>query len=341
MVVSPASPEQSAPAGHGRPLRGANLLLVVLGLATWGGCTLLGFPQFLEIKDKAMEAQTKAHIRIIWVALERYAVEHGGYPLWLLGGHPSDPNTTPMATVFNPYCPPTCGDGDALLLWGFLREYPSNPFFVGSSGRQISIPPLTWEAAGKPTPSCIGSPTNEAVRERVGGRRVGGPDMTNMFEVTEGGYACGPGGEPLGPYLSRGWSGHPPPPPLPPADGSVDCTRQICRSPRAYQRVYMPGQFLYTPWFENGAGTPWGHWPALADGYHIAGYGSVGNPGLDVYDWTGDMGQGIRWCVGEGVEGPCPSGGPDGEPDGILVLLYSRLAGDSLPEPKSPGVPGE
>lgn len=318
--------EESAPANptvpaSGRPLGGPALAWVLLVLAAGGVYYLKSLPPNY-FPGKAREAQVKQNLLIIQTALERYAVENAGYPLWLLGGHPTDPNTTPVSAVFNPFCPPYCGDGDALMLWGFVSQYPDNPIlrYTHLSG----MPWVRWSGAGDSPPPCLGSPTSRPIGGGAGGRRIGGTMGNIMWDVTEGSFACGPAGEPLGPYLSRGWNGHPPHPPLPPQDGSVNCTTQICRSRRGYQRPFMPGNFLYVPRFANGPGEPWGHWPALADGYYLAGYGAVTNPGLDTHNWAGDFGQGIHWCVGEGEVGACPDGGPDGERDGIILVLSSE-----------------
>ena len=190
--------------------RGFTLIELLVVIVIIGILVAIALPNFIKIKEKAFEAQVKANLRIIWIALERYGTEHDGkYPSWLLGGDPSDPNTTVLAARFNIYCPPYCGDGDSLLLYGYLASFPENPFVAAASGLQFSIPPLTWRNAdGSAIPGfnegdgivCHSSPTDHAIGGGSNaGRRVGGPGSKQMFDVTEGLYGCtrnGTGGGP-------------------------------------------------------------------------------------------------------------------------------------------------
>ena len=330
--------------------QGFTLIELLVVIVIIGILVAIALPNFIKVKEKAFEAQVKANLRIIQIALERYAVEQDGkFPAWLLGGHPSDPNTTVLAAVFNPYCPPTCGDGDALLLYGYLSAYPDNPFVQAAGGRQFSIPGLTWRAAdGSAIPgfresdgsrACYSSPTDWAIGGGNAGRRVGGLGGTYMFDVSEGLYGCTLRGTGGGPARARGWQGHPPPPPLPAQNSGVNCTTQMCQTTRQYQRTYMPGNFYYYPIFNTWplhAFAAWMGTPPL--GYHLAAYGAVGNRGHDIYDATGDFRENTLFCEGDiprtDVDNDgrtdCKDAnisdlynGPDGQPDGVTVFLSS------------------
>jgi prepilin-type N-terminal cleavage/methylation domain-containing protein len=338
--------------------RGFTLIELLVVIVIIGILVAIALPNFIRVKEKAMEAQVQANLRVIRVAAERYATEHDGkYPYWLLGGHFLDPNVSPMGPVFNPFCAQGfCGDGDALVIWGFLSNYPKNPFVSAGAAQNFSIPGMTWQNSdGSSIPGwsnsnsgqgndCFSSPTIAAQTgggNLSAGRRVGGPESDRMFDVSEGLYGCRGDGRPGGPGASRGWQGHPPPPPLPDQNSGVNCSNQMCATTRRYQQPFMPGNFYYYPIYGQMPLHTGGAWQGTAPyGYHFAAYGAVSNRGHDVYDATGDYRENTVFCEGDipynDVDGDnrldCKDSrysdiynGPDGTPDGVITVMSSGV----------------
>ena len=61
--------------------KGFTLIELLVVIVIIGILIAIALPNFIRVKEKAMESQVKSNLRVIQVALERYATEHDGkYP---------------------------------------------------------------------------------------------------------------------------------------------------------------------------------------------------------------------------------------------------------------------
>jgi prepilin-type N-terminal cleavage/methylation domain-containing protein len=299
--------------------RGFTLIELLVVIVIIGILISLALPNYVKAKDKAKEAQVLASLHVIQTALERYAVDNGGtFPMWLLGGDWSDYNTVEGASpVFCPGLNRPCGDGDSILMDGYLNSYPKNAFASGmASGRQFLVldcpKPVVRTGTGTGRrviyAFCRGGTGYNGQYNNIplsgsgegSGRRVGGVGGFKMWDVSEGLYGAigfpdgsafttGGGGGWFVTGRGRGWAGHPPFGPLPQC--APNDTRPECQNKRTltrYLHPYLLGNFYYYSLmrfhrvFINSIG---GEVP----GYILAGYGSVYNRGYDYYDVWGDF----------------------------------------------------
>lgn len=120
-------------------------LLVVITII--GILASIALPNYIKAKDKAREAEVKAGVHCIQIALERYATDHSGqYPKMIWGGDekgwstipgigcrtmwdghvPYDPNTDNNATAIPPF--------DPLIHLGYISSYPRCAFLNDGEG---------------------------------------------------------------------------------------------------------------------------------------------------------------------------------------------------------------
>ncbi|MHA2636228.1 MAG: type II secretion system protein [bacterium JZ-2024 1] len=180
-------------------------------------------------------------------------------------------------------------------------------------------------------------------------RRVGGDLGDLMWDVSEGFYgdfSFSPYSDPIisppnnWQVTYRGWHGHPPFGPLPTKQESP----QFYRTPNRYLHPFLMGNFYYYPILQYGFSVLAGVGEPVR-GYHLAGYGAIWNRGWDVYDEFGDYMDGAGGhCelyiepTGYGdckatLEDPyvssssfyrqvyCYNNGPDGQQDGVIMVL--------------------
>lgn len=333
--------------------RGFTLIELLVVMVILGILVALALPNYIRARDKAKETQVKSGIRIIQLAIERYAADNGGYyPTVVLGGdqlfNVASMDGGPYASIYryscndiqpfesgfldydnepfdlvdcqtnHPFCidpslgpPPGYGTikspwnepnhtgvdrdicMDMLLLFGYLSEYPKNPFMLPRfSG--------TWAA---------GSPYNLW----YGGFSVGGRYGNIMFDL---GFGRGEA------FNSDFW-----------ANDSSGYRQQF-----GPPNLDVPGEFAYHPVFCDGE-TVQAHIRALVDpnssagaripshavcGYTLVAFGSVKTLGMDYYHRTNcetgsDNFNNICWGDGFGGCAGFLTGYPSNEPDPLNV----------------------
>ncbi len=92
----------------------------------------IALPNYIKIKGKAKEAETKSALHNIQLELERFAVDReGAYPDYLIGGDNSVfIGATSSAITVNGFTQqiPASQCSDTLLREGYVTSYPRNPF---------------------------------------------------------------------------------------------------------------------------------------------------------------------------------------------------------------------
>ena len=98
-------------------------LLVVITII--GILAALALPNYMKAKTKAKEAEVKASIHTIQIALERYSTDHSGrYPAYLLGG---DSHLYMEGIHYGAEYPK-----DPLIHYAYISSYPRNVFTDGA-----------------------------------------------------------------------------------------------------------------------------------------------------------------------------------------------------------------
>ncbi len=111
--------------------RGFTLIELLVVITIIGILAAIALPNYIKAKDKAKEAEVKANIHTVQVAIERYDVDQARYPSFLLGGdtegwtkwhHTYDVAGVPSDEVSNNLVQ------DVLVQYGYITSYPVNPF---------------------------------------------------------------------------------------------------------------------------------------------------------------------------------------------------------------------
>ena len=302
-----------------------------------------------EFRTGPRNAEVKRNLHEVQLALERYAVDHDRvYPLFVMGGDWSDPyvvseehrraeglDQQEPAGYFGSlgrWEPAPPGMGDALVLEGYLPEYPANPFTKQRREGRLRLAHMDH-------------------RSRLTERYCGGGEGRLTVEVFGPLFVAD--SQPIaGDFFVHHIFNDPP-----------YTMRDVTKSTTAEGNTvdfavmsgnpWLVGNFSYypnpknddLPWLRPGRDGSYAVAPVF--GYSLAGYGSFRTHGQDVYNRNGNYKGRFRTegcdtdcspyrvfvddvpCICPGDESK-PShlinnGGPDTLPDGVIFVLESGL----------------
>ncbi len=106
--------------------RGFTLIELLVVITIIGILAAIALPNYIKAKDKAKEAEVKANLHTIQIALERYMTDNGEYPDYLIGGdihgwsnwHSKMDSQDPLNAIVE----------DSLVCYDYITSYPNNPF---------------------------------------------------------------------------------------------------------------------------------------------------------------------------------------------------------------------
>lgn len=318
--------------------------------------SVIVLPDLVRAGDTEREAEVKSNIHAIQIALERYAVDTGGfYPYMLYGGDRTDTfvrwgGSIDPETGISFYYPPDepdyipfPGDCDALIQFGYLSHYPENPFKADSdnlSGLRIKTNPAEngfgpleyhMNTSGRTRTNIWAMPYDRGTHYVR--RLVGGESGDLMWEISEG-QRHAPWPVVIVPGPEPNWNGYSNPV-LSDYDweyaGEYNQSRQFWLTPgNFYYYAIFEGVAGYSTFVSSAGGPdPSSYLTGWVIGYRLCGYGAPTNTGDDVYNLWGDFGERSLMSVNNPTAAfSGPEGfyvGPDGRPDGVIIMVNSGV----------------
>ncbi|MEO7994472.1 MAG: type II secretion system protein [bacterium] len=252
------------------PQRGFKLPELLIGLVLVFFAALI-LSHYSQDRDKDRETLTKSNLSTIQIALERYAVDHGGhYPSYILGGtrqgwqdwHTAYDEPSPdLSTSQNAWV------GDLLIEGGYITDYPKNPFVDERVPSPIGADPRFGFKSG----AIMGNGLDDPKVFGGGSSKAGWMGLEQTWRTQ---VAMRVAADKAVPYAMGGHR-----------TGITPNGRDV-----EWVSTHWPGNFFYrsipTRWYigkYDGVSAPWeGFDPDTIDQYILGGYGATATEGQDL-----------------------------------------------------------